>query len=371
MTTEPKWPLPRLSVASLPPARPRKSPPEKADELVKLSHNESSYGPSPKAVAAYQSAVAGVNRYPDGAQYGLRQSLAEVHELDIDRIICGNGSEELLGLLVRAYLGEGDGLLLTEHHFSMCSVYGRTQGANIVPVPTHDYRIDVAGVLERVSAATRMVIIANPNVPAGTCLTGREIEELHAGLPGDVLLVIDGAYLDYARPALAAACTGLVGASENVVTTRTFSKIYGLAGLRIGWAYCPLRIIEVLQRIRAPFNTNVAALAAAQAAVRDIEYTHSVREKNADSLRRISAALTTTGLHVSPSVTNFYLLGFAGSEPKNAVAAASYLKARNIVPGPLIGAARHEKLRITVGNDDENDAVIAALTEYMTKPNSY
>ncbi len=370
MTTEHKRPFPRSSIASMPSAKPGKIPPDKSDGMIRLSHNESCYGPSPKAQAAYQSVSKELNRYPDGAQYELRQSLAEVHKLEINRIICGNGSEELLGLLVRAYLGDADELLLTKNHFIMYSVYGRTQAANITLAPDENYRVDVASILERISARTRMVIIANPNVPAGTCLTREEIEDLHSGLPEDVLLVIDGAYMEYAAGAVATDCAELVANSENVVMTRTFSKIYGLAGLRIGWAYCPMHVMEILQRIRSPFNTNAAALAAAGAAVRDVEYTNSMRERNADSFRRIMAALTAIGIHVIPSITNFYLIDFADREPKNAAAAASYLKAKNILPGPLISTGGHENLRITVGNDMENDAVIAALTGYMTKPNS-
>lgn len=347
--------------------KPGKIPRDRPDGMIRLSHNESTYGPSPKAVAAYRSASGGLNRYPDGAQYELRRSLAEVHKLDIDRIVCGNGSEELLGLLIRAYLGEGDELLLTENHFTMCSVYGRTQGVNIIQVPMDDYRINIAAVLERISAGTRMVIIANPNVPAGTCLAGEEIRELHNGLPGDVLLVIDGAYIEYAAPAVAADCIDLAGASENVVMTRTFSKIYGLAGLRIGWAYCPARVIEVLQRIRSPFNTNTAALAAATAAVLDVEYISSIREKNAGSLGQITAALTGAGLRVIPGVANFYLISFAGCDGKNAADAAGYLQSRNIMPRPVNRTDTGDVLRITVGNDLENAAVITALTEYMNK----
>ena len=367
MTTERRQPYPRPSVASMLSGKPGKTPHGNSDGMIRLSHNESAYGPSPKAVAAFRSASGRLHRYPDGAQYELRRALADVHKLDIDRIICGSGSEELLGLLIRAYLGEGDGLLLTEHHFTMCSVYGRTQGVNITQVPVDDYRINIAAILEQISAGTRMVIIANPNVPAGTCLAAGEIRELHDGLPGDVLLVIDGAYMEYAAPAVAADCIGLASASENVVMTRTFSKIYGLAGLRIGWAYCPAPVAGILQRIRSPFNTNSAALAAAAAAVRDSRYIDGIREKNADSLGRISAALTAAGLRVIPGVANFYLVSFAGSEGKNAAAAADYLRSRRIMPRPVNQSDTEDVLRITVGNDFENDAVIQALTDYMSK----
>ena len=365
MTNERKRPFSRSSIASVPVRKLGKTPPDKSDGLIRLSHNESCYGPSPAAVAAYQSVSRELNRYPDGAQYALRQALAEVHNLDVDRIICGNGSEELLGLLIRAHLGEADELLLTENHFIMCPVYGRTQGADIVLAPEVDCRVSVSSILGRVSDKTRMVIIANPNTPTGTCISSREVKRLHGNLPENVLLIIDGAYMEYMVTDDAAACLGLVAESENIVITRTFSKIYGLAGLRVGWAYCPAHVIDTLQRIRSPFNTNSAALAAATAAVRDIEYTNSIRDKNANSLRQIRAALTAVGLRVTPSVTNFYLISFAGNENKNAADAAQYLESRNIMPKPVNRADTEDVLRITVGNDSENDAVITALTEYM------
>ncbi len=368
MTNEYKRPFPRSSIASMPVRKLGKTPPDKSDGLIRLSHNESCYGPSPAAVAAYQSISGELNRYPDGTQYELRQALAEVHNLDVDRIICGNGSEELLGLLIRAYLGEADELLLTENHFIMCPVYGRTQGADIVLAPEDNYRVSVASILDRVSDKTRIVIIANPNTPTGTCISSREVKRLHGNLPEDVLLIIDGAYMEYVAGDDAAVCLRLVAESENIVMTRTFSKIYGLAGLRIGWACCPAHVIDTLQRIRSPFNTSSAALAAAAAAVRDIENTNSIREKNANSLRRIRAALTAVGLRVTPSVANFYLISFAGSENKNAADAAQYLESRNIMPKAVNRGNPDDVLRITVGNDSENNAVITALTEYMAKP---
>ena len=352
----------------MPVHNPGKILPGKSIEPIRLSHNESCYGPSPKAIAAYHAVENVLFRYPDRAQYELRLALAEVHNLDIDGIICGNGSEELIGLLIRSYLREAEELLLTENHFVMCPVYGRTQGATIVLAPEDDYRISVNSILDRVSDKTRVVIIANPNTPTGTCITGSEVKRLHANLPEEVLLIIDGAYAEYVSTDDAAACLDLVAEAENVVMTRTFSKIYGLAGLRIGWACCPAHIIDTLQRIRSPFNTNSAALAAATAAVRDVEYTRSIREKNASSLRQISAALTALGLRVIPSSANFYLISFAGYENKHAAGAAQYLESRNIMPKAVNRGNPDDVLRITVGNDSENNAVITALTEYMAKP---
>ena len=368
MKTERKRPIPRPAIASMPRYKPGKNLTDNHVEPIRLSHNESSYGPSPKAIAAYHAVENALFRYPDGARYELRLALAEVYNLDVDGIICGNGSEELLGLLIRAYLGEADELLLTENHFVMCPVYGRAQGAKIVLAPEDNYRISVDSILDRVSDKTRIVVIANPNTPTGTCISGQEVKRLHDGLPEDVLLVIDGAYMEYVTTDVAAVCIDLVAGFENVVMTRTLSKIYGLAGLRIGWAYCPAHVIDTLQCIRSPFNTNCAALAAATAAVRDVEYTRSIREKNANSLRQITMSLTAVGIRIIPSVANFYLLSFAGSENKNAADAAQYLESKNIMPRPVNCGDTDDVLRITVGNDSESNAVITALTEYMTRP---
>ena len=230
---------------------------------VKLSSNESSYGPSPRARNAYREAEELLHRYPDGAQEDLRQALAQTYGLSSEGIICGNGSEELIGLLIRAYVGDGDEIVLSENHFMMCPIYGRTQGARIVLADESDYRVDVDAMLGCVTPATRMVIVANPNNPTGTYIPASEIRRLQRALPAHVLLLLDGAYSEYVVAEDYEDGSGLVAEYDNVVMTRTFSKIHGLAGLRIGWAYAPAHVIDALQRIRTPFNTNRAALAAA------------------------------------------------------------------------------------------------------------
>ena len=365
MTTKHERPLPKRDFSPIDPYQQGKSVLGNTANPIKLSSNESSYGPSPKAIEAYHSVENVLFRYPDGAQHELRQAIAEIHNLDIDKIICGSGSDELLGLLIRAYAGEADELLLTENHFVMCPIYARTQGITIVLAPEDNYRIDVDSILRMVSDKTRMVIIANPNPPTGTWITGREIKQLHDKLPGDILLIIDAAYAEYVAAGDYDAGFGLVDEFENVVVTRTFSKIYGLAGLRIGWAYCPDHVIDTLQRVRSPFNTTSAALAAAAAAVRDVEYIKSIREKNTNSLKKISSSLTAAGLRVVPGVANFYLTSFTGVEGKTASGAAKYLESKGIIPRP-VNSSTDDALRITVGNDAENDAVITALTEYMS-----
>lgn len=330
---------------------------------IKLSSNESSHGPSPLALQAYRESSARLNRYPDGSQLKLREAIGKVHGLDADRIICGNGSEELILLVVRAYLRSGDEALLSENGFIMSNIHSIAQGAELVIAPEKSYRVDVDALLERVTGKTRFCTIANPNNPTGTYISEAEMRRLHAGLPANCLLLIDNAYAEYVDRKGFASAARLVDEFENVVMTRTFSKIYGLSGLRIGWAYCPPEIISVLQRIRTPFNTNGPALATAAAAVQDTEFTRRVKQHNASSLRRISAELIRLGIEVIPSVANFYLLRFDPQSGKSGSEAAAFLQSRGIIPRPAGGSDAF--LRITVGLDHENDAVIEALTGYM------
>lgn len=293
-----KQPQPRPGTLRISPYVQGKSVIEGFAAPIKLSSNESSHGPSPKALAAYHQASEVLHRYPDGGQWALREAIAEVHGLDVARIVCGNGSEELLGLLIRAYAGDGDEVLLSENGFVMCSIYALGQGATPVLAPERGHRIDVDALLARVTSRTRIVCIANPNNPTGTYISRGEVLRLHAGLPSEVLLVLDGAYAEFVMESDFDAGADLVPSHANVVMTRTFSKIYGLSGLRIGWAYCPPAVLEVLQRLRTPFNTNAAA----------------------------------------------------------------FLQRRSIIPRP-VGSSN--SLRITVGTEDENRAVLQTLRDYM------
>ena len=332
---------------------------------IKLSSNESSYGPSPRATRAYLDSAAELHRYPDGAQVALRNALAATHGLQAERIICGNGSEELIGLLIRAYVAEGEEIVLSDNHFMMCPIYGRTQGARLLFAPERDDRIDVDAMLARVSPATRMVIVANPNNPTGTYLSGAELRRLHAALSPNVLLLIDGAYAEYVMAADYEDGAQLVEHHENVVMTRSFSKIHGLAGLRIGWAYCPAHVIDVLQRIRTPFNANRAALAAAAAAVADVDYVSGVRSRIAAAQASIRDELAALGMRIIPSVTNFYLLDFNGMPGRSAREASAFLESRGVIPRPIKAGNGENMLRITVGKNEENAAALAALREYL------
>ncbi len=359
-------PEPRQGIANITPYVAGKSALPDIADPVKLSSNESAFGPSPKAIAAYRAVETQLHRYPDADQVELRRAIAQVHELEADRIVCGDGSDELIGLLTRAYVGRGDELLLPENHFVMCPIYGHVQGAKIVIAPEKDFRIDVDAILDRVTRKTRMVALANPNNPTGTYVARAEVDRLSAGLPQDVLLVLDSAYAEYVTQPDYDAGIELVRKSANVVMTRTFSKIYGLAGLRIGWVYGPRAVIDIIQRIRSPFNTNSAALAAAAAAVRDTAFIERVREHNARWLARIADELTELGLSVVPSVANFYLVDFRGCAAGSARGAVAHLEQCGIIPRPVSTGPQDHVLRITVGLDDENEAVLSALRDYLS-----
>ncbi len=336
------------------------------EEPIKLSSNESSQGPSPRAVEAYHAAANRLNRYPDGSQNELREAIGQAWGLDAGRILCGNGSDELIQLMARAYVGSGHEALLSENGFVMSNIHCTAQGADLVIAPEKNYRVDVDAMLARVSDRTRFCTVANPNNPTGTYLSGDELRRLHAGLPDNCLFLVDSAYAEYATAEDYDTGAALVEEAENVVMTRTFSKIYGLPALRIGWAYCSQTVFDLVQRIRTPFNTNGPGMAAAAAAVADTGYIEKIRRHNADWRERIAARLCELGIEVIPSQANFYLMRFDESGGKSGTAAAAFLQSRGIIPRPASGSDAF--LRITVGLDHENEAVLQALADYMAQP---
>jgi histidinol-phosphate aminotransferase len=331
-------------------------------QAIKLSSNENPFGPSEAALEAFRQAARNLHRYPDGSQSDLRLAIARVHGIDPERIVCGNGSEELIGLLMRCYLGKDDELLLSQNHFLMCAIYGKAQAAKIVLAPEKDFTIDVDSVLARITPKTRVISIANPNNPTGTCLEAAELGRFIAGVPKNVLVILDGAYAEYPDREDFDDGMAYAHSSTNVVVTRTFSKIYGLAGLRVGWAYGPAPVIEVVNRLRTPFNVNGPALAAAAAAMVDQSHVIKCREHCTRWLIRIRDALGASGLRVVPSETNFYLLDFSSVPGKTAGKASAALESNGIIARP---GESDRFLRITVGADAENQAVIDVLTNYL------
>lgn len=338
-----------------------------ADRQIRLASNEGALGPSPRAVAAYQRAAAELHRYPDGGSTRLRQALARRYGLDPDRIVCGSGSDELLGLLARAYAGPGDEVLYSAHGFLMYGIYARGIGAVPVAAPETGLRADVDALLARVGPRTRVVFLANPNNPTGSYLSIEEVRRLHAGLPGDVLLVIDAAYAEYVVRDDYSAGIELVEAYDNVVVTRTFSKIFALSSLRLGWAYCSPAVADVLNRLRNPFNVSTPAQEAGIAAVEDTDFLEASRAHNTRWRDWLAAELARLGLTVHPSVANFLLVSFAGRGDGAAEAerARLFLKSQGILVRQVGAYGLPDCLRITIGQEAEMRAVVETLAEFL------
>lgn len=359
-------PQPTKGVLSLSPFVQGKGKLEGVENPLKLSANESMSGPSPKAKAAYNAMSESniLSHYPDGSQLALRTAIGETFDINPDKIICGNGSDELIQLLMRAYLSPGDEVIVSQYSFGMAYVHAIAQGAVTVTAQEPDLKPDTDILLSKVTTKTKMVVLASPNNPVGQYITRSELQRLRNGLPAHIILLCDSAYADFVEANDFEDGTSLVEAGENTVMTRTFSKLYGLASLRIGWMYAPIGIIDAVQRIRTPFNANASALAAAEAAVRDQDYARAMRDMNNAELIRISKAVTKLGIEFIPSFANFYLLRFSGGS-KTANGAGAHLEANGIIPRPVNAGGPERCIRITVGLPDQNDRVIETLGAYM------
>ena len=332
----------------------------------KLSSNESPLGPSPAAIEAARGQMEHLELYPDGASLALRQAIAEVHGLNPANIICSNGSDELLGLLAHTYLEAGDEAIFTEHGFLVYRIQTLAAGGKPVVVKEKNLHADVDAILAAVTERTRIVFIANPNNPTGTYLPFEEIRRLHAGLPANVILVIDAAYAEYVRRNDYESGIELVSQAQNVVMTRTFSKIHGLAALRIGWMYGPSHVIEALDRVRGPFNVNAMAIAAGAAAIRYRSHVEKAVAHNEQWLPWLTEEFTRLGLKVTPSVGNFLLIHFPEGDPtRYADAADRHLHQAGYVLRRVAGYGFPNALRMTIGSEEANRGVVAALTEFL------
>jgi histidinol-phosphate aminotransferase len=361
----PARPQPRQGVLAIEAYAPGKSAAPAGVTLHKLSSNETPLGPSLLAVEAMRAAADGLELYPDGSALKLREAIAGVYGLAPERILCGNGSDELLGLIAQTYLSPGDEGLFTEHGFLVYRIQVLAAGATPVAVKEREARADVDAILAAVSPRTRVVFLANPNNPTGTYLPFDEVKRLHAGLPPHVLLVLDAAYAEYVRRNDYEAGVELVSGSGNVVMTRTFSKIYGLAGLRIGWLYGPAAVVDALNRVRGPFNVNAAAIAAGAAAIRDHAHVEKAVAHNDAWLPWLTAELETLGLAVTPGVGNFLLVHFPDDQKRGAKAADAFLTARGFVLRAVGAYGFPNALRLTVGSEEANRGVVAALAEFL------
>ncbi|WP_174801550.1 histidinol-phosphate transaminase [Martelella limonii] len=358
-------PTPRPGIMDIAAYVPGKSHGTGAGKVHKLSSNETPLGPSPKAVAAIQAVAEHLELYPDGQSSALREAIAAKYGLNTSNIICGNGSDELLGLLAHIYLGHGDEAIITEHGFLVYKIQILANGATPVTVKEKDQTVDVDAILAAVTERTKIVFIANPANPTGTYIPFSEVRRLHAGLPSNVLLVLDAAYAEYVRRNDYEAGLELVAENGNVVMTRTFSKIYGLAALRVGWLYGPHDIIDALERVRGPFNLNAPAIAAATAAVKDDAFTRAAVDFNTGWIERLTSELTALGLTVTPSVTNFVLIHFPDEDGKRAADADRYLSERGYILRAVAGYGFPNALRMSVGVEEANLGVIEALKAFL------
>jgi len=360
-------PQPRPGVLDIAPYIPGKSTAPGVDKVFKLSSNETPLGPGEKAIAAYREAGAHLEDYPEGSSLALREAIGGVFGLDPARIVCGAGSDDLLNLIARAYLTDGDEAIHTTHGFLVYPIATLGTGAKPVVAAEKEFTADVDAILKLVSPKTKVVFLANPNNPTGTYIPFDEVKRLHSALPANVLLVLDAAYAEYVRTNDYESGIELVATSENVVMTRTFSKIYGLAALRLGWMYGPAHVVDAINRIRGPFNVNAPAIAAGIAAIRDSAHVERSREHNTKWLAWLTDEIAKLGLKVTPSVANFVLIHFPETKGRTAGEANAFLMKRGLILRQVTSYQLPNALRMTVGSEEANKLVVAALAEFLGK----
>jgi histidinol-phosphate aminotransferase len=335
-------------------------------KLIYLCSNENPLGASPRAREAIIEFAGRLASYPDGGATALREAIARKFGLDTNCIAVGNGSDELLEMLAAAYIGDGDEGLYTQYGFLVYPIAITAAGGVAVCAPEKDLRVDVDAVLARVSEKTKLVYITNPGNPTGSYIPFEEVKRLHAGLPAHVLLVLDAAYAEYVNRNDYAAGIELVASAENVVMTRTFSKVYGLAGLRVGWMFGPREVVDVINRIRGPFNVNAGAQAAAVAALADDAFVARSVEVNTAGLAYLTAELEALGLTVSPSVTNFILIHFPDQDGLRAAEAERYLRSHGLLLRGVAAYGLPGALRLTIGTEDANRKVVDVLKQFLS-----
>ncbi len=357
-------PTPKSGIMDITPYVGGKSKAGDNKKVAKLSSNETPLGASPKAQEALKGLGEELQLYPDGGFSALSEAIADVHDLPAVNLICGNGSDEILSLIANAYAGPGDEVLYSQHGFLVYELAALANGATPVKAPEKDLTTDVDALLAAVTDKTKILFLANPNNPTGTYIPVSEVKRLHEGLPGNVLLVLDAAYAEYVSREDYEAGVELVRENDNVIMTRTFSKIYGLAALRLGWAYGPDAIIDVLHRIRGPFNVNAAAQIAGIAAVKDQAFIDAARAHNDKWMPILLQSLRGMGLLVPESVGNFLLMDFAETG-KQAADAEKFLIERGLILRNVASYGLPTCLRMSIGTDEDNRNVIDGLREFL------
>ena len=344
---------------------------EGRENAIKLASNEGPFGPSPKTVAALREVAENYHRYPDGDSREVREIIAARHNLTFEQVICGCGSDELISLLCRSYAGPGDEILYSAHGFAMYPIYGLTVGADLAAAPETEITVDVDNMLAAVTEKTRLVFIANPNNPTGTYLPETELRRLHAGLRDDILLVIDCAYEEYIDEPDYVNGLDMVREYENVAALRTFSKIYGMGGIRLGWGYFPPEVANIINRMRSPFNVSYPAQVAGAVALHDTDFIDMSRAHNKKWLAWTRDQIRSLGLTVPDSYANFVIVRFPPADPSDhtgnmdATAADSFLKSRGVIVRRLAGYGLPDALRISIGLEDEMRQVVDALAAFV------
>lgn len=362
--TETTTPTPRPGVLSIAPYIVGGAAIAGVERVIKLSANENPWGASPKAKQAFIAAAETLAAYPNADSAPLRAAIAEIHGLDPARIVCGNGSDELLQLLAFAYLQDGDEVVHSRHGFLLYPSYALMNGATPVAAAETNLTADVDNLLAACTERTRLVYLANPNNPTGTRLNAQEVERLAAGVPERAILVIDGAYAEFVEGDDYDGGISLALRRPNVVATRTFSKIYGLASLRVGWMVAPEEVVGVINRIRGPYNVNGPAQAAAAAAMRDVDYTARCRDETIRLRARLVSDLAEAGVATVPSEGNFVLAEFGTDERTGAAAADAFLKSRGIIVRPMNGYGLGGHLRISIGDEAGCRAAAEAIAAF-------
>ncbi|MCA6106034.1 histidinol-phosphate transaminase [Bradyrhizobium cenepequi] len=359
-------PVPNPGILDIAPYTPGKSPvAEPGRKVFKLSANETPFGPSPKAIEAYKHAAEHLEDYPEGTSKVLREAIGRAYGLDPNRIICGAGSDEILNLLAHTYLCEGTEAISTTHGFLVYPIATMANGAKHVVVPETDYTADVDAILKAVTPRTKLVWLANPNNPTGTYVPFDEVKRLRAGLPSHVLLVIDAAYCDYVVRNDYGLGLELCATTENTVMTHTFSKIHGLAALRVGWMFGPSHIVDAVNRIRGPFNVSRPAMLAAVAAIEDTAHVEMSRMHNEKWRSWVTDEIRKLGLKVTPSVANFVLIHFSTEKGKTSAEADAFLTKRGLVLRAVNNYGLPHALRMTIGTEEANRLVVEGLRDFM------
>jgi histidinol-phosphate aminotransferase len=354
---------PRTGILEISPYVPGDSKLSKGGPVIKLSSNEGPFGPSPKAVEAMTKAAASMHRYPDGNATALHQAISERFGVDAGRVVCGAGSDEIISLLCFAYAGPGDEVLYSQYGFLMYPISAHAAGATPVKAPETNLTTDVDALLAHVTDKTKIVFVANPNNPTGTYISNAEMTRLRRGLPDDVLLVIDSAYAEFVDRDDYCPGIELVDSGQNTVMTRTFSKLFALGGVRVGWGYCPSEIADVLNRVRGPFNVSSVGQAAAIASLADLDFQTLSLNHTTTWRAKTEAALHDMGLKTTTSVANFVLVEFKDSE--HAEACDSFLRDHGIIVRRMASYGLPSSLRITIGNGDEMETCLSTIRLFL------